>query len=117
MRYRKLDVNGDYTLDNGAAFFVDTPEAVAQAVLTRLRLWQGEWFIDITDGTPWNSEILGKRQQGISPDTAVRTRILQTKGVTEILSYSSSFDGNTRKLAVTATVGTVYGTATITEVL
>ncbi len=117
MRYRKLDENGDYTLDNAAAFYVDSPEAVAQAVLTRLRLWRGEWFIDITDGTPWNTEILGKRQKGRNPDTAIRTRILQTKGVTEILSYSSNYDGNTRRLTVDATIGTTYGTATITETL
>lgn len=117
MRYRKLDENGDYTLDNANAFFVDTPEAVAQAVLTRLRLWRGEWFIDITDGTPWNTEILGKRQGGKNPDTAIRSRILQTKGVTEILSYSSTFDGETRKFSVSATVGTIYGTATISEAL
>lgn len=117
MRYRKLDASGDYTLGGGGAFLVNTPEAVAQAVLTRLRLWRGEWFIDITDGTPWATDVLGKVRQGRNPDAVIKQRILGTEGVTEITSYSSTFDGDTRKLSVTATINTTYGAATISETL
>jgi hypothetical protein len=117
MRYRKLDASGDYTLGGAAAFLVDSPEAVAQAVSTRLSLWQGEWFIDTSDGTPWMQEILGKIQQGRNPDAAIKQRILGTQGVVEITDYTSTFDGTTRKLAVTATLNTIYGAATISETL
>src|SRR5512138_1652145 len=117
MRYRKLDANGDYTLGSGSDFLRDSPEAVAQAIKTRLALWAGEWFLDITDGTPWKESILGKRVNGKNPDAAIKQRILGTQGVTEITSYSSSFDGNTRALTVTATISTQYGAATITEIL
>lgn len=117
MRYRKLDAAGDYTLGGQGAFHANSPEAVAQAILTRLRLWRGEWFLDTKDGTPWNEEILGKRQRGRSPDAAVRARILSTEGVTEILNYSSTFNGDARSLSITATVRTLYGTAQITETL
>ena len=116
MKYRKLDANGDYTIGTGADFLVNSPEAVAQAISTRLKLWQGEWFIDVTDGTPWNQEILGKRN-GRNPDAAIRQRILGTQGVTSIESYSSQFDGDTRGLFVTATVNTQYGQVSISEVL
>lgn len=115
MRYRKLSASGDFTIGSGQDFYINTPDAVAQAVLTRLRLWRGEWFINTTDGTPWNQEILGKRQRGKSPDGAIKKRILGTEGVREILSYSSNFDGNTRNLTVNATISTIYGEATITE--
>jgi len=117
MRYRKLDANDDYTIGTGSDFHVNNPDAVAQAVLTRLRLWRGEWFLDTADGTPWSTEILGKRQRGRNPDAAIKQRILGTQGVNEILSYNSTFDGNTRRLSVNATVGTIYGQATISEVL
>jgi len=115
MRYRKLTEDGDYTLGSGQDFLVNNPEAVAQAVLTRLKLWRGEWFIDLEDGTPYSQEILGKRQRGGSPDGAIKRRILQTEGVREILSYSSNFDGNTRRLKIDATIATIYGTAQISE--
>ena len=42
MRYRPLDANGDYTV--GIPFLVNSPACVGQAVLTRLKLFLGEWF-------------------------------------------------------------------------
>jgi len=112
MRYRKLDANGDYTLGSNA-FLVNSPDAVAQAIKTRLALWLGEWFVDVTDGTPWNQKVLGKRLPGRNPDAAIKQRILGTQGVTEITGYSSTFDGNSRTLSIAATVNTTYGAATI----
>lgn len=117
MRYRKLDANGDYTLDNEQAFYKNVPEAVGQAVLTRLRLWKGEWFINVEDGTPWLTEILGKRRINRNPDAVIKQRILGTQGVKEITDYSSAFDGNTRQLSVTCTLNTIYGATTISETL
>lgn len=113
MRYRKLDANGDYTLGTSSDFLIDSPEAVAQAIKTRLSLWTGEWFVDTSDGTPWNERVLGKRQRGKSYDAAIKQRILATTGVKELTSYSSAFDGNARSLSVTAVVTTIYGTTTV----
>lgn len=116
MKYRKLDADGDFTLGTGGDFLQNSPETVAQAVKTRLALWTGEWFIDITDGMPWNQEVLGKRN-GRNPDSAIRQRILTTPGVTSIESYSSTFDGETRRLSVACTINTDYGQTTISEAL
>jgi hypothetical protein len=115
MRYRKLDSAGDYTLGGSDAFLIDSPQTVAQAILTRLRLLKGEWFLDLSDGTPYSDEVFGK--QNGSSDAAIKQRILATPGVTSLLSYSSSYDGTTRVLTVTATVVTQYGQATIAQVL
>ena len=50
MKYRKLTENGDYAFGRGGAdMHADTPEAVGQAVLTRLRLFAGEWFVDLKE--------------------------------------------------------------------
>jgi hypothetical protein len=60
MIYRKLDADGDYTFGlQGGNFYKNNPEAVGQAVKTRLSLIQGEWFLDTNAGTPYNSQILG----------------------------------------------------------
>lgn len=93
-----------------ANFLVDSPEAVAQAVLTRLRLVQGEWFVDTTAGTPYSTEILGKTTQR-QRDFAIRSQILGTEGVKEIVSYSSSVVG--RKYLVEAKISTIYGTTIV----
>lgn len=117
MKYRKLDANGDYTFGHGDAdYHTDTPEGVAQAVLTRLRLRTGEWFLDTAEGTPYAPAILGKHTRQ-SHDFALRRRVLETAGVNEIVDYESLFDGDTRGLSVHIRTGTVYGPASLVEVL
>ena len=113
MRYRKLDTKGDYQLGHGSAdYHVDTPEGVAQAVKTRLALLAGEWFLDLTEGTPYASHVWGKHTKD-TYDPLLRRRILQTEGVTELVSYESTFDPNTRKLTVSVEINTIYGSTTV----
>jgi hypothetical protein len=114
MKYRPLDANGDYTV--AVPYLSNSPATVGQAVLTRLRLLQGEWFLDVTDGTPYQS-ILGKRQPGSNPDALIKNRILSTQGVTSIVSYSSSYNGAARTLTVSATIATIYGQTVIAVTL
>jgi hypothetical protein len=113
MRYRALDADGDYQFGtSNAQFLVDSPDAVAQAVLTRLQLRTGEWFLDLLEGTPYDTEILGEGTQALY-DQAIQERIIGTNGVLSLVEYSSTLDKN-RKLSVSATIATVYGNATIT---
>lgn len=107
MKYRQLDVNRDYQL--GFPFMVNTPDCVAQAVLTRLLLWRGEWFLDTREGTPYMQDILG---HNTNYDFEIQARILGTPGVTELINYSSNID-STRNLTVNAQIQTVYGQVTI----
>lgn len=117
MRYRKLDSSGDMTFGRSASnFWRDVPEAPAQAVKTRLLLRLGEWFLDTSDGTPYDTKILGKHTSG-TRDAAIRERIMGTEGVTSLEAYSSTFDPDTRAFTVSATVTTDYGTITVTAPL
>lgn len=112
MRYRQQDADGDYMLNT---FLQDSPACVAQAILTRLRLGTGEWFLDTTEGTPWNTQVLGKYTSNLY-DPAVKARILGTPGVLELASYASQRDPQIRKLTITTTVNTIYGTTDQIEV-
>lgn len=110
MRYRKLDNNGDYVFGHGMAdFLIDCPEAVAQAVRTRLELNLGQWFLDVESGTPYAHTLGKSRPEDYDP--LIRRRILRTEGVTGIESYESGYDSETRRLAVAVTIDTAYGTA------
>lgn len=114
MRYRTLTASGDYSFgENGANFLVNSPVAVGQAVLTRLKLIQGEWFLDQTAGTPYDTQILGAGTES-TRDLAIQTVILEMQGVTEIVDYASYLDPSTRKFTVAATINTIYGQTTIT---
>jgi hypothetical protein len=108
VRYRKLSDTGDYTFGQSAAnFYVNEPLAVGQSVETRLKLWEGEWYLDKTEGTPWLQEVFGVRSNP-TYDLVIQSRILQTDGVTSIVSYSSVLGRVARSLAVEAQVMTIY---------
>jgi len=113
MRYRVLsDGARDYVFGRGSSeLLTDSPSTVAQAVLTRLLLAQGEWFLDTEEGTPYSTQILGA---GTLPlyDQAIKERILGTLGVLRIVEYASVLDDQ-RNLNVAVTLDTIYGTVTV----
>ncbi len=116
MRVRKLDSNGDI-VTHGDSWAYDT-EAVAQTVKTRLNLFLGEYFRDKTEGMPWLEKedgtqgILGKGYTVAQVESLIRKRILNTEGVLKMLSFSTSFGINERRLAIDCTILTTYGEAT-----
>lgn len=117
-RYRALDPSGDMQFGRGGALFlVDSPAAVAQSILTRLNLWQGEWWLDLSEGTPWAQSVLGKPVGPGLPDAAIRARILGTPFVTRIDSYSAAYDSTARSLTINATVDTSFGQVIVTAAL
>ena len=116
MKYRALSPTGDFQMGGGlASFYVNSPQAVAQAVVTRLKLFTGEWFLDTTDGTDWFGKVLGKYTQG-TRDAVIRERILDTPGVNVILSYSSQFNSATRTFTVNCSLDTIYGVVPVLNV-
>ena len=114
MRYRRLDSRGDMTFGSGQMdFWIDQPEGVGQSIMTRLRLNEGEWFADLTEGTPWKTEVLGERTRW-TRDVVVRERVDTTTGGSEILRYFSRLDVDTREWTAEITVNTVYGPVVVT---
>jgi hypothetical protein len=122
VRYRKLDANGDYSFGHGQAdFYKDQPEAVGQAVKTRLWLFRGEWFLDLIEGMPWGGfplndfvvaqgQVLGAGTR-LTRDVAVKMRVLETPGVVGISNYDSTIDSDARSFSVSMTIDTIYGKA------
>ena len=114
MRYRKLDDNGDHSFGSSENnFYINSPDAIRQSILTRLRLWLGEWFADTSDGTGWNQTILGKQSQGLY-ELTLRQRVLETPGVVTIDTFESTLDPQTRRLSVVMSVNTIYGELDVT---
>ena len=115
MRVRKLDSNGDI-VTSGVTWATEA-EAVAQTVKTRLRLFLGEYFRDITVGVPWLSQANGEPgilAKGFSQDqveSLLRLTIAQTDEVLQLLEFESTYDINTRKISIKATILTKYGEA------
>jgi hypothetical protein len=111
--YRKLDENGDYTFGQRNAFYSET-EAVAQAVITRLLHFKGEWWENLTDGTPFFQEVAGHffsyAENPSQVDLIFSERILGTQGVKEITEFDSRINTQTRTYSASITITTIYET-------
>lgn len=96
LRVRALDANND--MQFGASqqqYLVDSPDAVAQIVETTLRLWLGEWYLDLEAGTPWAQGVLGKNSQATADQTII-AQIKSVQWVTDVSNFQSTVDPNTR---------------------
>jgi hypothetical protein len=109
VRIRKVEAGtGDMIFGSDqASIWRDVPDAVGALVEARLNLWQEQWWLDRSEGTPYEQQVLGRRTEGLR-DPALQARILDTPGVVEIEAYNSVLDRQTRALNVSATIQTVY---------
>ncbi|GHV49946.1 hypothetical protein FACS1894216_01260 [Synergistales bacterium] len=117
MRYRKLDENYDMCFGRGAGdYFRNEPEMVAQNILTRLRLFTREWFLDAAEGTPYREQVLGKYTEKTWAN-ALKRRIIQTRGVLSLDAFDAFLDSETRTCTVNAEVTTIYGRQVIQDAI
>lgn len=113
MTVRKLDSNGDIVTQG--SIFIDAQNEIEQTIRTRLRLFLGEYFRDITDGTPWFQQILDKQTPMSTREAIIRSRIAGTPGVLQLTSFDTDFNYDSRTYTVTASVLTEYGLITVSE--
>lgn len=118
MKYRMMNTNGDYCFGKSSQDFYIGSEAVAQAVLTNLKLLKAEWWEDIEEGLPLFQSILsqsGNRTNLDSVDLIIRERILATQGVKAIEEFSSSYEK--RSFRFSCRVSTIYNGQASVEVI
>lgn len=83
-------------------------EELAQNVRTRLRHFLGEWFLDITAGTPWwpdqEVSILGKGTSLAAKENILKQRIMQAPGFGSMTAFSMDLDRASRQLTVSCDI-------------
>jgi hypothetical protein len=108
MTVRNIDKQTGDIVTSGI-HFISGQEEIAQTITTRLRLFLGEYFRDVTDGTPWFQQILTKRGNLSAADSAIKLRIARTDGVVSLTSFNTDYDIDTRVYSVSAGVLTTFG--------
>lgn len=110
MRYRKLSPTGDYTFGHGQLdLLIDIPAAVAQVVETSLKLFLGEWYLNLDEGTPYLEGVVGMHSKE-EADATITGQITQAQGVVDIVDYQSELDPTTRSYkTISVVVNTIYG--------
>ena len=88
---------------------VNGGERVKQQLTIKLKLWQGEWFLDTEFGTPYLQEILGKQLTLSGAIAAIRKSIMEVEGVLQITSFNYTFINSERRLSLSFEARTPYG--------
>lgn len=108
-------VNGDLVLTADANPLGTNP--VLQDITQRLRFFQGEWFLDTSQGVPYFQEILVKDPELGRIDAILQNIILSVPGVLQLASYKSSVDTSRRILSLAFVAVTQLGTVSYTDTL
>lgn len=112
---RKLDpVTWDPQYGNGQKNFISDMDAVTQIINTRLRLFQGDWFLNLLDGLPMFQRILGKGASGADIEIIINIitqRIQNTIFVNSVNVISVSYQN--RSFVYKASAQTPFGTVFI----
>lgn len=111
--YQKLDANREPVI----GVLISDIDAVAQAILTRLLLFQGEWWENTLDGLPLWQQILGHPGRSSADKIAllIQQRILGTPYVVSMQKLQAGFDPISRTFSLYAEVQTAFGALTVTN--
>lgn len=93
-------VTHDLAVVNNQLQMLSNADEVTQNLRTRLKMFLGEWFLDLFKGVPYREEILGKGNSDARIGAAIKKVILETPGVIQLMSYSQTIDAAARKLSV-----------------
>jgi len=111
MRVAGLDKHGDWRFGRGKALYIKGSNAISQKVVTRLRSFKRDWFLDVDAGVDW-VQLLGSRNSEDKILREVERIIVSTEGVLQLTSISINTDRINRIATIYASYKDVYGTET-----
>jgi len=109
----------DLVLEDGAVdlTLVSGTDEIDQRIRHTLRLFKGEWYLDITQGVPYFESILIKGASEAAVGEAIAKALLKNPDVLRIDNMVVAFDKNTRTADVSFIAVTTDGTILIQELL
>ncbi len=89
-------------------------EEIRQSLEVRLKFFFGEWFLDNTQGVKYFEFIFVKNPILDVVGAVLKTAILNTAGVKELLEYTQDYDNTLRNISISFKVNTDLGELTST---
>lgn len=91
----------DLIFENLTFALTSGKDELVQRLTTRLLVWLGEWWADVTRGVPWEQDILVKNPAYDTIASDILTVILETNGISEILDFRiEDTDGVQRSITI-----------------
>lgn len=115
MKDLKLDLDThDLYIANYDLALADDIERVRQSLTIRLKTFNGEWFLDTTQGVDYYNTVFVKTPNLSAIEAMFKSTILSTPDVNKLNSYTQTFDRKTRQITIEFSVDTTFGTTTLT---
>jgi hypothetical protein len=117
MIFRNLNAQHDWTFGSGLGNYIAANAAIGLNIETRILSWLGDCFFDTTAGIDWANRLGSKNQRALL-ELDLRRIILQSYGVTGIVTFDTNLTG--RLFTANYTVNTIFSqgySATITQEL
>lgn len=105
--------NNDIEITKNDLVQIDGLEETKQRVIQRLQFFQGEWFLDRSQGIPYFQEIFGKGVQVSAVSAIFKNEILSVTGVIELLSFELDYNPTERGLVVNFSARSVSGVLSV----
>lgn len=115
---QKLDANNDPIEGANGPVFLTNIDAVAQILLTRLKLLEGEWWENVSLGLPLFQSMIGTSAAPANQAAVLlilQTYIMGTPFVLEILDFDYEINLQFRAATFHCEVSTQFGTLTVTN--
>lgn len=109
--------DGDIELVDGDLSLVEGVEAIGQSAKQRLKLYLGEWFLNINAGVPWFQVVFVKNPNLLLIEAILRDVVLLTPGISELDTFNLTYDNLTRKLGVSFKARTINGDLNFDEIV
>lgn len=92
---------GDVYLDGDDLAIVEDNAAIKQGVTISVRFVLGEWFLDKSEGVDYFGTFFKKQPNITAMREMIRSAILASPGITEVVSVSFKYEPQSRTLTVT----------------
>jgi hypothetical protein len=115
---RQLGPNNDPLWGAGQDNYISDQAAVAQIVLCRLQMFQGEWWANTLDGLPLWQSILGQSASTSSQEqiaVLITQRILGSPFIITVNNVQTGFNSITRQFTYSAQISTQFGTMVLSN--
>lgn len=89
-------------------------DQVRQSVKMRLLTIFSEWFLDVRIGIQYFDVVCTKNPNLSLIDSIMKATIVETQGILELVSYTSTLDRAHRTLTITFEANTIYGLINLT---
>lgn len=115
MRVSGLDENNDWRFGRGKAAYITRAEAIRQNVVTRIKSFATDFFLDTDACIDW-IDLLGRRDTQDELSRAIESTVLATDGVTTITQLDISVKTSTRKATIMLSFGTIFDESITEEI-